>query len=184
MSAAKSRAVALLAAVAVAVSSVAGTAEPAPEIRPGAIEVGLAGALVGLESGTRAVLDVRGTSYVGVPRGILGLGAGCGFTHVAELDRVELLGSVRWEHALGNWGAAGSATAWGGWSEEWLGSFREARYPVGFSLGLRWMPSQTAAIRIDARWLRFLDDPVDDPTERQLLLGLSILFRNAPRPPL
>ncbi len=83
-------------------------------------------------------------------------------------------------HRLGESGLYAYAAAGGGVRQEWLGSFREARYPVGASLGLRALLDARAAARIEYRYRRVLDDPVADYSEHVALVGLSLLFRNAP----
>jgi hypothetical protein len=67
----------------------------------------------------------------------------------------------------------------GGVRQEWLGSFRETRYPVGAALGLSVLANERAALRVEWRVLKVLDDPVEDPVEHRVLAGISVFFRNA-----
>ena len=67
----------------------------------------------------------------------------------------------------------------GGVRQEWLGSFRETRFPVGAAAGVRVLASERAALRVEWRVLKVLDDPVEDPIEHRVLAGLSIFLGNA-----
>lgn len=78
-------------------------------------------------------------------------------------------------------GLSGAFTAVEGTREEWIGSFREVRIPVGLTFGLRTLAGERAAARVEYRLRRVLHDPVADLTEQQVWVGLSLLFHNARR---
>ena len=81
----------------------------------------------------------------------------------------------------GKTGAARIALA-AGVRQEWLGSFREDRYPVGLHLGARFLLGDRVAARLEYRYDRFLGDPVADFDEQRLVFGLSLLLRNRCQP--
>jgi hypothetical protein len=63
-----------------------------------------------------------------------------------------------------------------------LGSFSQARYPVGLALSARVLFDARVAMRVEYRFRRVLNDPVADFTEHRVLTGLSLLLRNTERP--
>jgi hypothetical protein len=158
----------------------AGEAAGPPEIHRGAIEAGLALSVVSVEGTTQARMEARGGTFVPAPHGLLGLEVDGGWTHVRADDVFDALGSVTWSGRLAQSVVHPFGGAVVGVRHERLGSFRETRYPVGAVLGVRVLASGRAALRVEWRVLRVLDDPVKDPLEHQVLAGLSVLFRNAP----
>jgi len=148
-------------------------------LRPGAIEAGVAGSLVAVEGSVRADLDVSAGRFAGVGSGLAGYGLEVAYQRVSSLDLLGLEAGLSWQQRLGGSGAYAYAALAAGLRQEWLGSFRQARYPVGPTLGVRVLVSQRAAARIEYRFRRVLNDPVADFSEHQLVAGLSLLFRNS-----
>ena len=83
------------------------------------------------------------------------------------------------QRVLGELPIYATLSAGGGVRQERLGSFRQARYPLGFGLGLRMLAGERAGARIEYRYRRILDDPVRDLSEHQLRVGLSLYLRNS-----
>ncbi len=100
------------------------------------------------------------------------------YSHVSSLDLLGLEAAVSWQRRLGETTFYPYLALSGGTREEWIGSFRDLRVPVGVTLGLRTLAGERAAARLEYRVRRVLRDPVADLTEQQVLVGLSLLFRN------
>ena len=153
-----------------------------PRLNPGAIEIGLAGALVSVEGGTRATIGVRGGRFLAAGSGLAGLEAELGYSHQQALDGVDLEGSLSWQRAARARAIHPFAAIGGGLRAEKLGSFSQARYPVGFALGMRALIDHHVALRIEYRYRRVLNDPVANFSEHQALTGISLLLHNSERP--
>ena len=149
-----------------------------PQLRQGCVELGIAGSLLHVEETTRADVMLRGGTFAALGRGRLGGEMEMGYGHTSELDVLDLLWNVSWQMPLG------AGTVWPGIAvsagvrQEWLGSFREDRYPVGLHLGVRFLLGDRAGVRLEYRYDRFLDDPVANFDEQRLVFGLSLLLRN------
>ena len=64
--------------------------------------------------------------------------------------------------------------------QEWIGSFRQTRWPVGFDLGVRFLTGRHSLFRVEYRYRRVLSDPVANYTEHGFMSGISLLLRNDP----
>jgi hypothetical protein len=148
------------------------------KIDSGAVELGIAGALMSVEGHTQRSLLLRVGSFRGLPLGLLGFEGEIGHHHVHELDRLDLLGTIAWVFSFSESSVHPYAFASGGIRQEWIGSFRQSRVPLGGGIGLRMLTHSRAGVRVDYRALRITDDPVDDSTEHQVSVGLSLFFRN------
>ncbi|GJM45545.1 MAG: hypothetical protein DHS20C21_23870 [Gemmatimonadota bacterium] len=95
-----------------------------------------------------------------------------------ELDSVDLLGATTWSRPVGCGRWVPFAGVLGGIRREWLGSFRESRFPVGGVVGVRAVAGPHSAFRAEYQHLRILGDPSGDRSEHQVLFGLSLLLRN------
>jgi len=154
-----------------------------PQLRPGAIEVGIAGALTSIEGSTAATVALRTGTFRPVRQGLGGGEIDVSYTRLGDLDVIDLEGALSWTRPYGRTACYPWVAVAGGVRQEWLGSFRQVRYPVGFNLGLRQLASDNAAFRIEYRFRRVLEDPVAEYTEHQARVGLSLLLRNRPAPP-
>ena len=152
---------------------------PAARIHPGAIEVGIAGASTTVDGSTRADVALRGGTFVNAGPGLAGGDLEITYARVASLDVVDLEAGLSWQRVLGELPIYATLSAGGGVRQERLGSFRQARYPLGFGLGLRMLAGERAGARIEYRYRRILDDPVRDLSEHQLRVGLSLYLRNS-----
>lgn len=149
-----------------------------PRLRPGAIALGLDGTWTAVEGTSHASLGVRGDRFQPLATGFLGLGLEVGYSSISSLDILDLSGAVSWQRAAGASALYPYLALYGGVRQEWLGSFRQARYPLGAGIGALALVADRAAIRVEYRFRRVLDDPVADFNEHELRTGLSILFRN------
>lgn len=150
-----------------------------PRIHAGAYELGVAGSVV-REGGTTVSLNLRGARFFDLRGTRFALEADAGWTHVRELDGVDFLGSVQWLP----WPDARMlpfAGVIGGVRQEWLGSFREARVPIGVTLGVRVLAGHSAAFRAEYRFLQITGDVVGNHGEHRLQFGMSMLLGNHPR---
>ena len=152
---------------------------PAARIHPGTIEVGIAGASTTVDGSTRADVALRGGTFVNAGGGLAGGELEITYAHVASLDVFDLEAGLSWQRPLRELPIYASVSAGGGVRQERLGSFRQARYPLGFGLGLRMLAGERAGARIEYRYRRILDDPVRDLSEHQLRVGLSLYLRNS-----
>ncbi|MGH7729888.1 MAG: hypothetical protein ACRENJ_01390 [Candidatus Eiseniibacteriota bacterium] len=171
-----------LAIVALIVAVPGASRAETPRLRPGAVEIGLAGSLVSTEGTTTASVALRGTRFARAGPGLAGIEAELGYLHLQALDMVELEGGVSWQRAAGAGAAHPFASVGGGLRQERLGSFRTARYPVGFALGARALFGDRAGLRAEYRFRRVLNDPVADFNEHQARLGISLMLNNGARP--
>ena len=153
----------------------------APMLHAGAIELGLCGALTAVEGATHATALLRAARFSRMGSGLVALEGEVGYSHVSSLDALGLEAAVSWQQRLGDTSCYPYVALAAGTREEWIGSFRDARLPVGLTLGLRTLAGERAAARVEYRVRRVLHDPVADLTEQQVLVGLSLLFHNAHR---
>jgi hypothetical protein len=162
------------------VSSLPASASSAPDparLRSGAVELGIAGAVVADEGATDVTVALRAGSFLTSGPGLAGLEAETAYARIRGLDRLDVSGALSWsletKRALYPFAAF---TA--GVRQEWLGSFRNSLGRVGGAAGVRALFGSRAAMRFEYRMIRFLDDPGPDFTEHQVLFGVSIFFRN------
>jgi len=152
---------------------------PAPfRIRPGAIGVGLSGSLIAVEGSTHGAIAVRSGVFLGAGPGTLGLELEPAYVHIEGLDIFDLQVLAVWQLGIASTSAHAFAGLGGGVRQEWLGSFRQARYPVGLQFGMNALVSRGAGVRMEYRYRRVLDDPVADYDEHQVFLGISLFLRN------
>ena len=155
-----------------------------PRLHPGAVEIGLAGALTSVEGNARATVAARAGSFLAARSGLAGFEVEVGYDHDRVLDGLDVEGALSWQHPVGSEALYPFASLGGGVRWESVGSFSQVRYPLGFALGMRALVGTRAAVRIGYRYRRITHDPAADFTEHQFLTGLSLLFRNphAPAP--
>ncbi len=151
-------------------------------LHAGAVELGAAGAATRVEGLTTGGAALRCGSFLDCGRALAGIEGEIAYTHVSGLDRLGVEANVSWQPPMSGGAAYPYVALASGLRQEWLGSFREVRYPLGVTLGWRSMLGARAATRIEYRFRRVLGDPVADYSEQELRFGVSVLFRNpAPR---
>jgi hypothetical protein len=148
-------------------------------LRPGAVELGISGSFTSVEGTTTSRFGI-GVGQYRAPGGVLIRYAGT----VAH-ERISDLDVLDFEAALTAFLRMGDANSWAflgaavGIRQEWIGSFSDDLYPVGFDAGLKLLASSSAAGTIAYQYRRVMGDPVSDFNEHRLVIGLSLFFRNA-----
>lgn len=156
----------------------AGSAGRGTSIAPGAYEAGLGASFLSVEGSTRADLGLRGARFCSAPRGLIAVGAELTYGHISSLDEFGLEGSAGWSPAGSREGIFPFAGIAAGVRREWIGSFNQARYPVGATVGVRALFSKRSAVRFEYRFRRVLSDPIADFTEHRIVAGVSLFWRN------
>jgi hypothetical protein len=147
-----------------------------PRLRPGAIEAGFSASTSTIEGNTRGVLSIRGGTFLPAPGGLASLQLETSYSHVQSLDELGLEAAAGWLTDDGHVLPFVAVAA--GVRQEWIGSFREARFPVGADLGVRLLLSPRVAIRAEYRVRRVLGDTVADFTEHRFVTGFSVFWNN------
>ena len=150
-----------------------------PTLHTGAVELGVAATLATIEGITTGAVVVRGGLFRKLFSGLGGIEVGASYRHISSLDENGLEGMLSWQHRLGRSSSYPFLSVAGGWRREEIGSFSQSRYPVGFGLGVRSLFGQRSALRAEYQFRRVLGDPVADFSESQIIVGLSIFFRNS-----
>lgn len=153
-------------------------AEP-PQLGPEAWELGFSGSLSGVEGTTRATVALSGGRNFPAGGWRLQPGAEVSYSHLRSLDLVQGLAVAAAHVPLSKRAAWPFFGVAGGARVDWIGSFREVRYPVGGLAGVKLLLSNSTLVRTDFRLLRVLGDPVEDFTEWELRVGLSLLLGNS-----
>jgi hypothetical protein len=182
------RAAGLLAAAVLVAASAPAAAQAAerpggpPGIRPGAWELGFNATVVSREGEVSSTLAVFSNRYWVLRRGDveipLSAGAVVAYSRVGDLDRVDMEGLLAAYKRLPETSTFVFFGVGGGLRQEWVGSFSQARYPLGVDTGVKAMLSHRAAITVAYQYRRFLNDPVSDFSEHRFVTGISIFFRN------
>jgi len=143
------------------------------------VELGVSGSFTSVEGTTTSRFGIGAGQYR-TPGGVLiRYAAAIAHERISDLDVLDL------EAGLSLYLRMGEANAWGfvgfsaGLRQEWIGSFSDDLYPVGFDLGLKLLASASAAGTVAYQYRRVLGDPVSNFDEHRLAVGLSIFFRNA-----
>lgn len=157
-----------------------GPTSTVPRIHPGAVEVGISIESVSVEGIPRTRAGARVGGFFHPGDALMGLEVEPSYTAMGSLDVLDLQASLAWQQPLGGGSEYVFLAVGGGVRQEWLGSFRQARYPVGIGAGFRVLFGNRAGARAEYRYRRVLDDPVADFSEHQTLVGLFLLFRNPP----
>jgi len=145
-------------------------------IKPGAIELGLAGSMTIVEGNSRMTFAIRTGFFTAAPRGLFGFETSLAYSHLNALDWLDVEGAFSWQAKLGNSAVYPFLALGGGFRQEKLGAFRQLRYPVGADLGMRALVAPQAAIRVEYKFRRILHDPVANFSEHHVVVGLSLLF--------
>lgn len=145
---------------------------------PGAFELDGSLALTSVERVTETMGALGVEWFLRAPGGLVEPRLEVAFSDVGSLSTLDLGASLAWNRRFGELPEYGFLGVGGGIRQEWLGSFAEARYPLGFDLGLRVLFGSRAGMRIGYRFRRILGDPVADFSEHRVLVGLSVFFRN------
>lgn len=109
---------------------------------------------------------------------VLSAGAVASYSRVSDLDLVDLEALLAAYKRLSRSSAYIYAGVGGGVRQEWVGSFSQARYPVGVDAGIKTLVSRRAAVTVTYQYRRMLNDPVEDFNEHRFVIGISIFLRN------
>jgi len=172
------RIVRIVVATAIGAVSVAPVRAETPSLQAGAIESGISGSLTIVEGSTRGSVALDCGLFARAPGGLASATVEIAYSHVSSLDLLDVSALVGWTRPLGSTSLYPLVALAGGVRQEWIGSFADARYPVGFDVGLRALVSTRADVRLNYRLRRVLNDPVDDFTEHEIRIGIALLFRN------
>jgi len=148
-------------------------------LKPGAIELGLAGSMTIVEGSSRTTVAMRTGFFKAAPAGLFGVETNLSYSHVNALDWLDIEGALSWQTKLGESTVYPFLALGGGLRQEWLGSFRQIRYPLGLNFGARALVAPQAAIRVEYKFRRILHDPVANFSEHHVVVGLSIFFKNS-----
>ncbi len=148
-------------------------------ISPGAYEAGFNASFLSVEGSTRADFGFRGARFFPAPRALFSVGAELTYGHISSLDEFGVEGTLGWSRADSQGGILPFSNIACGIRREWIGSFNQARYPVGGTVGLRALFSSRSAVRLEYRFRRLLNDPVADFTEHRIAAGISLFWRNS-----
>ena len=149
-----------------------------PHIREGAIELGVGASLTTVESSTRSTFVLRAGSFKQGGPSLVGAELEAGYSHRTSLDVLDLGLNLSLLRPVGTGSVYPFIAVGGGWRQEWIGSFRQSRYPVGADAGVRFLSGRGALFRVEYRFRRVLNDPVSDFNEHHVLSGVSLLLRN------
>lgn len=151
----------------------------AVSLKSGAIELGLAGSMTIVEGSTRTTLAARTGVFKSTGRGLLGFETELAYSRVNALNWLDWEGLLSWQFALKKSSIYPFVALGGGLRQEHLGSFSQARYPLGINFGVRALLAPQAAIRVEYKFRRILKDPVANFSEHHIVVGLSIFFKNS-----
>ena len=147
-----------------------------PELRARAWESGFAVSATSVEGTSEGLAALRIGTFLKAPGGLTSLEIGTTYSHVQSLDVLGLEAAIGWLPREGQ--VLPFLAVAGGVRQEWVGSFRKARYPIGFDLGVRLLFSDRVGLRTEYHYRRVLGDPVADFAEHRFLTGLSVFWNN------
>jgi len=150
-----------------------------PAIYDGANELGLSFALVSIEGDSHSSLGLRLGTFRSAGDGLLGYEVGFADTRGDGIHVLDYDGELTWQRALQP-GVYPMLAIGGGVRQRRQGGEQITTHPVGGGVGFRTLFGDQAAIRVEYRYRRVLNDPVEDFTEHQVWVSFSLLFHNRP----
>ena len=147
-------------------------------VRSGAWEFGLNAAVLAREGSASTTLSLFSNRFWVSGRTPLSAGASATYSRVSDLDRVDLEALLAAYKQFPGSSAHVYAGVAGGLSQEWVGSFSQARYPLGLDVGIKAFVSRRAVLTVAYKFRRLLNDPVADFNEHRFVAGFSIMFNN------
>lgn len=155
------------------------SARSVSEIRPGDLELGCSASLIQVEQSLRVTASLQAGIFGRWFEGLLGGEIAARYRHVAALDELDLLVGATWQPQLPAIPLYPYAGVLAGLRQEWVGSYRAARFPAGIQSGVRIVVQDGVLIRCGIQALRILNDPVQDFTEWELVVGVAMLLDTA-----
>ncbi len=154
-----------------------------PVIHSGAIAIGVSGSLTIIEDLANASLLTRTRLFKNLgERTLLGIGVDASYSHIRSLDEIGIQGNFSCHLLPSNIYLIPFVAIGGGFRQEFIGSFQQVRYPIGFDVGATTMVAQQAGFQLEYSFRRILNDPVSNFTEHHILIGITVFFRNIPEP--
>ncbi|MCK5406388.1 MAG: hypothetical protein KAJ37_02990 [Candidatus Krumholzibacteria bacterium] len=148
------------------------------DIANGAWELGFTGSVVSREGAVNSTLAVFTNRFWTTSVVALSAGGVMAYSRVSDLDRVDLEGLFAVYRQLEGSTAFGFVGVGGGLRQEWVGSFSQARYPLGLDVGIKALVSRRAAVTVAYQYRRMLNDPVADFSEHRFVTGISLFIHN------
>ena len=147
-----------------------------PRLRGGEFELGAAGSIVTVEGSSQSTWALRAGRFFASSPGLFQAEVETAWSHLRDDDVLDATAAVGWTSRAGQGPLWPYVAAVGGWRQEWLGSFRETRFPVGGALGVRVMITDGADLRVEWRGMEILDDPSGRPFEQRVSMGVAMLL--------
>jgi len=147
-------------------------------LRSGAFELGMGGSVTSAEGATTAMFRLQAGTFRSAGTALIEYGGGVSYSTVSDLDILDFEATVGALWRLDDSSTWALINVTGAVRQEWVGSFSQVRYPVGFGAGFKVLASHRAAGTLTYEYRRILDDPVRAINEHRVVVGLSILFRN------
>lgn len=148
------------------------------DIANGAWELGFTGSMVSREGAVNTTLAVFTNRFWTTGAVALSAGGVMAYSRVSDLDRVDLEGLFAVYRQLEGSTAFGFVGVGGGLRQEWVGSFSQARYPLGLDVGIKALVSRRVAVTVAYQYRRMLNDPVADFSEHRFVTGISLFIHN------
>jgi hypothetical protein len=148
------------------------------DIADGAWELGFSGSVVSREGAVNSTLAVFTNRFWTTSAVALSAGGVVAYSRLSDLDRVDLEGVFAVYRKLTGSTAFGFVGVGGGVRQEWVGSFSQARYPLGLDIGIKALVSRRAAVTVAYQYRRMLNDPVADFSEHRFVTGISLFIDN------
>jgi hypothetical protein len=148
------------------------------DIANGAWELGFSGSVVSREGVVNSTLAIFTNRFWTTSAVALSAGGVVAYSRVSDLDRVDLEGLFAVYRQLKGSTAFGFVGVGGGVRQEWVGSFSQARYPLGLDVGIKALASRRAAVTVAYQYRRMLNDPVSDFSEHRFVTGISLFIHN------
>ncbi len=160
-------------------------ARRAPRIRPGAWEFALGASFTNINGTTQGSAEVRGGTFVPGGSGLVGFEALLGYAKFGDTDYGDAQLGVSWQRPVTlDFTGTGKGGVWpyvglgGGVSQAWGPLYEDTRYPVGFSLGARFLQGRGSAARVEYRFRRYLDVHEGNYSQGGWFVGVSFFLNN------
>jgi hypothetical protein len=149
----------------------------ARHLTAGIVELGIAGAFTSVEGTVETKVGVRGGTFFAAPGGFWGAEGDASYAYVRSLHQLDLEANFSWTAPVELEGIFPYLALAGGIRLEKVGSYEQTLVPLGVTAGLRVLATESVGVRLDVKFRRVLNDPVQDFTEINLVLGLSLFLR-------
>ena len=149
-----------------------------PSIQNDAVEIGFSGSLTAVDRASNVSVSIHGGKFYPLFEGLAEPELSISYSHIRSLDVIDLQALFSWHTFWQNSVVYPFWSIGGGLRQEWLGSFQDVRYLMGFNTGIKVLFSNFSAMRIEYILRRVMDDPIANFTEHKLTIGISVLLKN------